>query len=287
MLKTQTLTSVRSLGSPGRDGKIYARFEARDEEAANKIGKSYLGASAFFHLNYQDTATTQRVGPTLLHVAVTNRPYVTNLEDYNEVLLSRGADSNDEAVVLTAATKETDKMTLEELYTALKVDHDIDVPDLQKRAKTADAAVALTSKIRADLISAELVALSADQSEDDVLNSYDDIKGAIDAAHDEIVSLSAQVQEMTEAQAREEAEAKVQKLVDDAFIAEDKVKAYVKLALNDPETFDDIVPGAPIVALSNEDGTSEDTNASEPTTEDLDKEAIDRITSYEGFNFNA
>src|SRR6185503_14947170 len=67
-----------------RDGKIYAVIDARKH--AEDFGKTLLGASAMLSTNYVDTRTGKPVGPTLLHVAVTNRPYVVGLEDYKEVL---------------------------------------------------------------------------------------------------------------------------------------------------------------------------------------------------------
>lgn len=273
------------IGLSNRDGKIYARFEARDLEAAKKIGKTYLGASALFSTNYTDTHTGEKVGPTLLHVAVTNRPYVTKLEDYEEVMLSRVDDSSVKAVVLTANYKETTTMDLEELFTALKVDHGIDVPELQARVKTAETesekAVALSSQIISDLADAEFVALSADATP-----TYEDVKAAIDGAREEIVNLSAQITEANEAKARSEAEAKVQKLVDDAFITEDKFDVYVKLAMTDPETYEALVPAEALVSLSAEEGTTEVTEPPAASKEDEYKEDLERILSMPGFSFS-
>jgi hypothetical protein len=70
-----------------REGsKVYALIDARDAEAAGKLGKTLLGASAMLHLNATDNRTGGKVGPALYHVAVTNRPYVVDLEPYAEVV---------------------------------------------------------------------------------------------------------------------------------------------------------------------------------------------------------
>jgi hypothetical protein len=91
-----------------RGKKIYAQIDVRDDTAAPKMGKTLIGASAMLHLNYPNTATGKRVGPALLHVCVTNRPYVTGLEDYQEILAATASsvDGRGEPVLLTALTKE-------------------------------------------------------------------------------------------------------------------------------------------------------------------------------------
>lgn len=87
--------------------KVYAYIDVRDKNAVEKMGTTYLGASAFLNLNYFDTSDGQRKGPTLLHTAVTNRPYVTGLEDYEEIVAATAAnagidaDNLDSMVLLT------------------------------------------------------------------------------------------------------------------------------------------------------------------------------------------
>jgi Mu-like prophage I protein len=125
------------MGIRQRGGKVYALLDARQD--ADKFGKTYLGASAYLSTNYTDSATGNKVGPTLLHVAVTNRPYVTGLEDYKEVLAA-AADSPGEVVVLTAAPEETVPLTREELLAALKTEYGIDVAALQMAATAAPLA---------------------------------------------------------------------------------------------------------------------------------------------------
>jgi hypothetical protein len=134
------------VGIKERGGKVYALIDARQD--ADKFGKTYLGASAYLSTNYTDSATNAKVGPTLLHVAVTNRPYVTGLEDYKEVLAA-SADSTGEVVVLTAAPEEPVPMTREELLAALKKDHGIDVEALQAAAAQPPApdVAALTGSV--------------------------------------------------------------------------------------------------------------------------------------------
>jgi len=149
------------VGVRERGGKVYALIDARQD--ADKFGKTYLGASAFLSTNYTDSATNNKVGPTLLHVAVTNRPYVTGLEDYKEVLAA-AADSPGEVVVLTPAPEETVPLTREELLAALKNEHGIDVAALQASAAQPPApdTTALTGSVVQALKDGGYVSLAAD-----------------------------------------------------------------------------------------------------------------------------
>ncbi len=124
------------VGIKQRDGKVYALIDARQD--ADKFGKTYLGASAFLSTNYTDSATGKKAGPTLLHVAVTNRPYVTGLEDYREVIAA-SADNTGEVVVLTPPEETEVPLTKEQLLAQLKKDHGIDVGALQAAAEQPPA----------------------------------------------------------------------------------------------------------------------------------------------------
>jgi hypothetical protein len=119
------------VGIKQREGKVYALIDARKD--ADAFGKTYLGASAFLSTNYTDSSTGKKAGPTLLHVAVTNRPYVTGLDDYKEVIKA-SADNTGEVVVLTPPEEPEVPPTKEELLKQLKDGHGIDVEALQASA---------------------------------------------------------------------------------------------------------------------------------------------------------
>lgn len=148
------------VGIRERDGKVYALIDARQD--ADKFGKTYLGASAYLSTNYTDSATNHKVGPTLLHVAVTNRPYVTGLEDYKEVIAA-AADNPGEVVVLTPAPEDPVPLTREELLAALKNEHGIDVVALQAAAASPiDTTAQLTSSVVQALKDGGFIQLTAD-----------------------------------------------------------------------------------------------------------------------------
>jgi Mu-like prophage I protein len=125
------------VGIKEREGRVYALIDARQD--ADKFGVTYLGASAFLSTDYTDSSTGKKAGPTLLHVAVTNRPYVTGLEDYKEVLAA-SADNTGEVVVLTLPEETEVPPTKEELLAQLKDGHGIDVEALLAAAATSPAA---------------------------------------------------------------------------------------------------------------------------------------------------
>lgn len=230
-----------------RNGRIYAQIDARDEMAAARLGKTLLGASAQLHLNYTDTRTGKKVGPTLLHVAITNRPYVLDLEDFNEVLAA-SADGTDSAVVLTAPTQE-DEMDLDTLLATLREDHGIDVAALQVKAAAADDAMALSGKIQDELVGTGLLSLSNGQEV-----TADTLIGAVAEAGNKIVDLSAKVDALTQAGEKTAAAARVDALIRDGKILPKQKEAQVELLLSNPDLFEKLLPTQPLVRLSQEAG---------------------------------
>src|SRR5204862_431120 len=68
-------------------------------KSAEDFGKTILGASAMLDLDYADVRSGQRVGPTLLHVAATNRPHLVDLEPYTDAVAASASSS--EVVMLS------------------------------------------------------------------------------------------------------------------------------------------------------------------------------------------
>ena len=266
------------------NGKIYAIIDARRTDARENLGKTWLGASAMLSTNYMDTKTGERVGPTLLHVAVTNRPYVTGLEDYQEILAASHTDdgipvvmySNDEAETESTEVEETESpeessadslndetleastlteekpMTRDELMAALLAEHGIDVPALQAAAAEADVSAALSNALADQL--AETLSLSAANVDTAT------IVGAIAELANEKVSLSNRLNGLERAQAAYV----VHGLVEKGFITPAKEEVYVELRLTQPDVFDKLIPSEPIVPLTvmvGSEAVTEDTQA--------------------------
>jgi hypothetical protein len=266
-----------------KDDKVYAVIDARDPKAVEKFkNKTYIGASAMIAMNYTDTNTGKKVGPTLCHVAVTNRPYITNLEDYEEIVKA-SADTSEEAVLLTEpATEEVDNksgsenepeveeqkpMTKEELIKALKDEHGVDVDALQaeaaKPAETTDTTELSNTLVKA-LTEAGVVKLSQDGTD----NAQEVVNAVVELANDN-VKLSKRIDTLELSNAEILATAEVDSKVRDGFIEPAKKPAMIKLYLSNKELYDELLPAEPVVELSAERG---DSTASEEK-EDFDPAA--------------
>lgn len=156
------------------DGKLYSFIDSRKEDASVELGNTLIGASASFSTNYKDTDTDTLVGPTLLHVAITNRPHVLNLEDFEEVI-AMSAETGDEVIMLSERSnspeaennelEETQNMkTKEELLELLKAEYSIDVEALEAAAVEAEAAKTAAAEENATL-KAENATLEAEKVE--------------------------------------------------------------------------------------------------------------------------
>lgn len=250
---------------------VYAMIDARKH--ADDLGSTLLGASALMHMNYGDTATGHGKGPTLLHVAVTNRPYLTNLEGFEEVIAaSTGgiggvADTTQEQpVVMVPANSTEEIMELDAMLEALKNDHNIDVAALQEQAAAApqenELLAALSNVLKPQATKTEALTLK-------------DVADAVVELAEEKVALSAQVTTLTqvnEAAMQREAEAEVDRLVTEGRILPKSRDAMVKLSREDRATFDAIVPDDSIVALSSQGvDTFDSPDEAKAYTENIDR----------------
>jgi hypothetical protein len=226
--------------------KMYAILDVRDEKAAPKFGKTYLGASAMLHLNYTDTRDGKKKGPTLLHVAVTNRPHIVDLEDYE--LLAATAPSKEKAVFLTAARKEPSAMDLDSLIAALRDEHGIDVPALQLSAAESEGAVKLSNTLRDALVNNGIVQLSAGQEV-----GAEDIIGAVAELASSKIELSNRLDALELSSKEDAAKAHVDELVRTGYIAPVKRDSMLKLRLSNTELFDELIPEKPLVKLSGQE----------------------------------
>lgn len=241
------------VGLEEKDGKVYALFDCRSSEDADKLGKTLLGASAMMHMNYTDTRTGKKVGPTLLHMAVTNRPYVVDLEDYEE-LISASADSSGEpAMLTTATTEESPTMDLAELLDILKDEHGIDVGALQAQAEYHEnddqRNTNLSNVLASALSQSGLVQLS---SEGDSVTDQDIIAAVAELANTN-VALSGRLESLE----AESAEQTVDALISAGMILPAKRETMIKLKLSNEELFVELLPDAPLVHLSREEGLEE------------------------------
>jgi hypothetical protein len=276
-------------------GKIYALVDARKH--AEDFGKTLLGASAFFHLNYKDSKTHKHVGPTLLHVAVTNRPYVTGLDPYEPVVAASAEYLGEPALVQMSGHVDQEgamARSLEEVLAELRTDHNVDVDALrtelsaakseattaEEKAKAAetqlnDTTTKLTAALKGSEEGAKLS--SSDVSSEDVVNAVAELaqrnvalSAAQEVAGDRIAALE-----------KRNVEVEIDGLISEGKILPAKRDVYLTMALSHREMFDQIVPDAPVVALSQEKGTAP--RADEHRGREIDVEAeLARLTGPGG-----
>ena len=251
------------IGIEKTDKGVDIILDARTDDA-EKIGKTILGVSGLIALNHENRETGERVGPTLLHACLTNRPHVTGLAPFEEILAmtAGGADTQEETIFLTDI-EETAMPTKEEAIEALKKDHGIDVVALTAEVEElrplkaenadlkpkADGYVALTSAISTAFEGdADVLALTAGSEA-----TVEEYITSVTNAHDQIVSLSAEIETAKKEALDKEAEADVEKLVLSGYILPAKKDAALRLRKHDKDLFNETYD-APVIALSQEQG---------------------------------
>lgn len=294
------------IGIEEKDDKLYAVLDIRDATHADKIGKTYLGASAMLGLDYTDTKTQQKVGPTLLHSCVTNRPYVTDLDDYEEIVAAT-SDTSQRAVLLTTATaeappdqappvQETDADQQVEVHAPGATEETDQMGDATTTTETTPAKPSLEemlTSLKADH-NIDVTALQAKAAEgaqaaslsqalvdaltasgvvkltntDAETPSTEDVVGAVAELADKNVTLSNRVQALEKADAEH---------IVDGFIGEGRIRpaerdARVELKLTNPAMFDKLLPAEPLVKLNNESGVTPPEDAAH--TKNVDEEIV-------------
>lgn len=291
---TRNLGEVIDIDCDAKGVNVY--IDARKH--ADDLGRTLLGASAMMHLNYEDTTTGAKVGPTLLHVAATNRPYITKLDPFNEVVAA-SADTPDEVVLMTAEEPEPDveeteqhngeqpeeqpeipesepasqpeqdeapepapggeTMTKDELIAALRDQHGIDVAALEEAAAGAEEVAQLSATLGNDELSLR-----------DVAEAVLELSQRNEEQSDLIATLSARNDEMEQ----RAAEQMVDGLISAGKVLPRQREVMITLSRTQPDVFEQLIPDEAIVSLSEEGVTThEKSNADEVNTE------IDRITS--------
>jgi hypothetical protein len=256
------------VGLERKDRKLYALIDARQD--AEKFGKTYLGASAFLSTDYTDTSTDRKAGPTLLHVAVTNRPYVTNLEDYEQVVAATADDESDEAVVLTL---EEGTMDREQMIAALKADHGIDVEALQAQASRGGDVSALTAALTQALGGDGNLALTNGITGEDIVGAVAELAQLSNTQAERIGSLE-----------RDKAETRVEGYISQGrLLPKAKDRAIEMVLSNDEDGLKAFLAPVndPYVKLAAPRGVPGDT--SEGHVEDVDAE-LARLTAKDGPN---
>lgn len=234
------------VGIERQGNRVYTLIDVRDPDVAERIAdKRIMGASAFLHMNYEDTRTSKPVGPALLHHCLTNRPYITNLEPYEEVVAATADMEWEDAEAIILAQPEG-SMTKEELLAQLKAEHNIDVEALQAGA----AANPALSQIADALTSSGVVQLSGGE-----LLTGTDIVGAIVELSGKVTALGKSNEDLREKDATRE----VDVLIDAGrLLPKAKDRAVAMLLSGDRDGLQDFVSpvNEPYVKLSHQEGVT-------------------------------
>jgi hypothetical protein len=259
-----------------RDGdKVFVDLDIRRPDVVKGLkDKTLLGASAYLHMNYTDTRTGKKVGPTLLHSCITNRPYVVGLGDYEEVVAAT-SDGTGDVVMLTPDIEEH-RMDKAELIAALRDEHGIDVEALQEaasdRSQISELSAALTAAIQGNGAPADTLALTGPDG-DEV-----DLRVVVGAVA-ELAQLTRSQEAELGVMRRERAEKEVEGYIAEGRITPAKRETYVELALSNRETLVAVLPDKPAVPLNRVSGYGEDEEGRvNSATGDIDKE-IARLTN--------
>lgn len=253
---------------------VYVTLDARKKEYADELGKTLIGASAMMHMDYTDTKTGKKVGPTLLHVAVTNRPYITNLDGFDEIVAASADDSGEAPIFLTDTTlpEENQMPTKDELLALLKSEHGIDVEALQAKADddtAGDQQKELVSALSAVLAEAGVVSLSGGGTDDEL--DISDVAAAVIELSQEKMELAATVARLDEESSAlklSAADAEVSQMVRAGRILPAQKDAMLELKLSNPDMFERLVPDAPLIEMSARGVDVHD----EPTSKKFDEE---------------
>jgi hypothetical protein len=232
------------MGISREGNKVYVDLDVRDPRVQEGLkNKTILGASAFLHMDYTDTRTGRKVGPTLLHSCFTNRPYVVGLDDYEPVIAAT-ADSEGDVVVLA---QEEAVPTKDELITALK-EHGIDVEALQAAATQQADMSQLTAMLTASLGNA---APAPDAGTDEV--SLTDVIQAVGTLSTKLTA----VEEDNASLRLANAEAEVDGYVRTGRVMPKQRNAFVKLAMSDREQMAELLPDTAVVKMSDQAGAAD------------------------------
>lgn len=237
----------------GEDG-LYGILKIEDEVALEKIRKGLIpGISVSFTENYIVKETGENVGPVLLHAALVDNPYIKGLKDFEPVTLGDEGE-NVEHVPYVEQRKEVEvKMTREQLITALRTEHGIDVVALQDQVKELE-------KAQADLKAATDALEAIKKTVGDVVQLSDDL-GVVDAvrklvdeakkAEKQVTELADRVKALEEDARKRDARDAVREIVSKGLIAPADAEHYEKLYLSDKVLFENIVKTLkPVVDLS-------------------------------------
>lgn len=261
------------IGLERKGNKVYTLVDIRDRDVAQRIADGrILGASAYLHMDYEDTRKGEKVGPALLHHCLTNRPHVLDLEPYEEVVAATSSDSEDDDFVVLASPEEH-RMTKEEMLAALKAEHGIDVEALTEQAGAKADMSQLTAALTEALRPASgQVQLTGGDGE---TVSLTDVIGAVAELAEKNVTLTGTVTDLRKKDAEREIDGYVRV---GRLLPKSRVRAVEMVLAGDREGLEDFLAPEkePYVKLNQVEGAAPP-QGEQKHVEDIDSEIM-RLT---------
>lgn len=251
---------------------VYALIDVRKH--SEDIGNTILGASAKVHLNYMDRKSGTVVGPTLIHVAATNNPFLTDLAPFETVEASN-ADTTEEVVLLTDSgdnntsnNSQEEPMTKEEMLAALSDEYGIDVEAGQLALSREEGYLALS-----DVIEGENVVASPEVISQTIV----DLSNSITERDEKIEAMSAELQTIHLSRATDE----VENYIKEGRILPKSREAMIELSMNDREKFEVFLLPEELAQVEfSEQGFSSAESTHEEDPADKAKAIAARLASY-------
>ncbi|MCY3595541.1 MAG: hypothetical protein OXH01_09950 [Bacteroidetes bacterium] len=232
------------------EGLWGTHYIADEQDVAKVASKRWKGTSALLHLDYLDREKGERVGPVLLHNAITNMPVITKLAPFEAVALGEDVSETD-VISLEAKEVQVAAQTVEDILAALAELSDEEVlryleenrSDLVGSLRNdadirAEGKAELVEELKAKGLVIELPVPGQTKTEVHV------------DEHPSVMALSEEVAQLKADKARTDAEQKVDSALSNGFIAPAQRDHYVELALSNADLFEKILPAEPVIDLS-------------------------------------
>lgn len=254
------------VGLEANDKGLFALMDFRKSSSMDAPGSTILGASAALALDYKKTDTGEKVGPVLLHVCATNRPHVTGMEEYSE-LIAASSDLQEQEVVFLSSEEEampdTELKDLEGEALADALKERFGIADVAAWAASLVPEAAAKPAVSFEPSEAQLEAARAEGRKElvEALSAVlgGDSKVELSASTPETVELSQSVAKLAEENSalsaqvvelsRSAARAEVDSYVAKGFILPKAVEPMTEIFLSNREQFEALLPSEPIVPL--------------------------------------
>jgi phage I-like protein len=270
--------------------RLFGLVEFKDEKIASDVRDGKItGGSALINLNHSDHESGEEHGPTLIHWALTNAPYIKGLAPYEEVALGE-----EEGATTFIALNDEEGGSVNPIEQALEALKDASDEDIRKALADSRPGVLDSGDEGGDEPTAEQLAEAKEEGRKEVMAALSEkgIEVVIDegakgdetkvdvSKSPEFVKLSEEFETFRKERDQEKAESVVDKAIEDGKVLPSQKEALVEVALSEGgmDRLAKLIPEKAIVDLK-ERGVDPSKETVELSEEDIDGEA-DRYLAY-------